>query len=64
MVLLVNVANYVLGQLRKTEWGPGHTLVLWSWDAEEFSLMGPTEWAKVCNIMYCSLCKMYSNDFM
>ena len=43
----LQIAN-VLGQLRKTGWRPGRTLVLCSWDAEEFSLMGSTEWAQVC----------------
>ena len=43
----LQIAN-VLGQLRKTGWRPGRTLVLCSWDAEEFGLMGSVEWTQVC----------------
>ena len=43
----LQIAN-VLGQLRKTGWRPGRTLVLCSWDAEEFGLVGSTEWTQVC----------------
>ena len=29
------------------EWRPGRTLVLCSWDAEEYGLIGSTEWVEV-----------------
>ena len=35
-----------LGQLLKQGWKPQRTIVLASWDAEEFGLMGSTEWAE------------------
>ena len=43
----LQIAN-VLGKLRETGWRPGRTLVLCSWDAEEFGLIGSTEWTQVC----------------
>ena len=30
-----------------TEWRPGRTVVLCSWDAEEFGLIGSYEWTEV-----------------
>lgn len=35
-----------LGQLLKQGWKPQRTIVLASWDAEEFGLIGSTEWAE------------------
>jgi N-acetylated-alpha-linked acidic dipeptidase len=35
-----------LGKLLKRGWRPRRTIVLASWDAEEFGLMGSTEWAE------------------
>jgi N-acetylated-alpha-linked acidic dipeptidase len=35
-----------LGELLKRGWRPQRTVVLASWDAEEFGLMGSTEWAE------------------
>ncbi len=35
-----------LGQLLKQGWKPQRTILLASWDAEEFGLMGSTEWAE------------------
>jgi N-acetylated-alpha-linked acidic dipeptidase len=35
-----------LGKLLKRGWKPARTIVLASWDAEEFGLMGSTEWAE------------------
>ena len=46
LLLHKQIAN-VLGQLRKTGWRPGRTLILCSWGAEEFGLLGSTEWAEV-----------------
>jgi N-acetylated-alpha-linked acidic dipeptidase len=34
------------GQLLKSGWKPGRTIVLCSWDAEEYGLIGSTEWAE------------------
>ncbi len=34
------------GQLLKSGWRPRRTIVLCSWDGEEFSLLGSTEWAE------------------
>jgi N-acetylated-alpha-linked acidic dipeptidase len=34
------------GQLLKTGWKPRRTIVLCSWDGEEFGLIGSTEWAE------------------
>jgi N-acetylated-alpha-linked acidic dipeptidase len=35
-----------LGQLVKSGWKPQRTIILGSWDAEEFGLMGSTEWSE------------------
>ena len=35
-----------IGQLLKQGWKPRRTIVLASWDAEEFGLIGSTEWAE------------------
>jgi N-acetylated-alpha-linked acidic dipeptidase len=35
-----------LGQLLKQGWKPRRTIVLCSWDAEEYGLIGSTEWAE------------------
>ncbi len=35
-----------LGQLLKQGWKPQRTIILGSWDAEEFGLIGSTEWAE------------------
>jgi N-acetylated-alpha-linked acidic dipeptidase len=34
------------GQLLKTGWKPRRTIILCSWDAEEYGLIGSTEWAE------------------
>ena len=34
------------GELLKQGWGPKRTIVLCSWDAEEYGLIGSTEWAE------------------
>jgi len=34
------------GQLLKSGWKPRRTIILCSWDAEEFGLVGSTEWAE------------------
>jgi N-acetylated-alpha-linked acidic dipeptidase len=34
------------GQLLKTNWKPRRTIILCSWDAEEYGLIGSTEWAE------------------
>ncbi len=39
-------AAQALGQRAKNGWKPLHTLVLGFWDAEEFGLIGSTEWAE------------------
>ena len=36
-----------LSVLRANSWRPGRTLVLCSWDAEEYGLIGSTEWVEV-----------------
>jgi N-acetylated-alpha-linked acidic dipeptidase len=35
-----------LGQLLKQRWKPRRTIILCSWDAEEYGLIGSTEWAE------------------
>lgn len=35
-----------LGELLKTGWKPQRTIILASWDAEEFGLIGSTEWVE------------------
>lgn len=45
----------MLGQLRKTGWRPGRTLVLCSWDAEEYGLLGSSEWAQVWCVFVCDV---------
>lgn len=32
-----------------TGWRPRRTIIFASWDAEEFGLLGSTEWAEVSN---------------
>jgi N-acetylated-alpha-linked acidic dipeptidase len=44
-VALLSVARG-LGKLLERGWRPRRTVVLASWDAEEFGLMGSTEWAE------------------
>uniref|UniRef100_A0A1X7TGC5 Peptidase M28 domain-containing protein n=1 Tax=Amphimedon queenslandica TaxID=400682 RepID=A0A1X7TGC5_AMPQE len=44
--LILEVAR-VIDQLRSTGWRPGRTIVLCSWDSEEFGLIGSTEWVEV-----------------
>ena len=39
-------AVHGIGDLLKTGWRPRRTLVFASWDAEEFGLIGSTEWAE------------------
>ncbi|KAG0175095.1 hypothetical protein DFQ28_005005 [Apophysomyces sp. BC1034] len=36
----------VLGELLKTGWRPKRTIILASWDAEEYALIGSTEWGE------------------
>lgn len=36
----------VLGQLKKSGWRPDRTIVIAQWDAEEFGLIGSTEWGE------------------
>ena len=42
---LLDIAK-VIGQLRRYDWRPGRTMVLCSWDAEEYGLIGSTEWVE------------------
>ena len=35
-----------------TDWRPGRTIILCSWDAEEYGLMGATEWVEVSIIVF------------
>ena len=35
------------GTLRTKGWRPGRSIVLCSWDAEEYGLIGSTEWVEV-----------------
>lgn len=44
-VALLGVARGI-GNLLRRGWKPARTIVLASWDAEEFGLMGSTEWAE------------------
>lgn len=44
-VALMELAR-VLGGLRRSGWRPRRTIVLASWDAEEYGLIGSTEWAE------------------
>jgi N-acetylated-alpha-linked acidic dipeptidase len=39
-------ASRAFGQLQKQGWKPRRTIVLCSWDAEEYGLIGSTEWAE------------------
>ncbi|CAN7947063.1 unnamed protein product, partial [Ixodes pacificus] len=36
----------LFGLLKKKGWTPGRTLVFASWDAEEFGMVGSTEWVQ------------------
>ena len=44
-----------LGKLRKMGWRPRRTMMLCSWDAEEYGLMGSMEWVEV-GLKYFKLC--------
>ena len=44
-ICLLEMAR-ALGELAKTGWRPRRTLVLCSWDGEEYGLLGSTEWAE------------------
>src|SRR5205823_8954834 len=39
-------AVHGIGELLKSGWKPKRTLVIGSWDAEEFGLIGSTEWGE------------------
>jgi N-acetylated-alpha-linked acidic dipeptidase len=39
-------AGRAFGQLLKTGWKPRRTIILCSWDGEEYGLVGSTEWAE------------------
>ena len=39
-------AVHGLGELLKSGWKPKRTIVIGSWDAEEFGLVGSTEWGE------------------
>ncbi|XP_053564604.1 putative N-acetylated-alpha-linked acidic dipeptidase [Bombina bombina] len=43
---VVNEIVRSLGKLRKQGWHPRRTIIFASWDAEEFGLLGSTEWAE------------------
>ncbi|EFQ88315.1 hypothetical protein PTT_15837 [Pyrenophora teres f. teres 0-1] len=43
--ILIELSNAV-GALLKTGWKPKRTIVLCSWDAEEYGLVGSTEWVE------------------
>ena len=40
-----------------TGWRPGRTIFLCSWDAEEYSLVGSTEWVEVSSQFYLPPCR-------
>ncbi|RCH90260.1 hypothetical protein CU098_009333 [Rhizopus stolonifer] len=42
---LLEVAR-ILGQMLQTGWRPRRTIILASWDAEEYALIGSTEWVE------------------
>ena len=42
----------VVGQLMKTGWRPRRTVIFASWGAEEYGLIGSTEWVEVRKIFY------------
>ena len=44
---LINDANYLRVFLNKG-WKPRRTLMFCNWDAEEYGLVGSTEWIEVC----------------
>ncbi|KAF2622625.1 N-acetylated-alpha-linked acidic dipeptidase-like protein 2 [Macroventuria anomochaeta] len=43
--VLIELAK-AFGELAKTGWKPARTIVLCSWDAEEYGLVGSTEWVE------------------
>ncbi|KAI8331967.1 hypothetical protein EDC96DRAFT_451662 [Choanephora cucurbitarum] len=43
--VLLEIAR-VLGQMLQTGWRPKRTIILASWDAEEYGLIGSTEWVE------------------
>ncbi|XP_066535317.1 N-acetylated-alpha-linked acidic dipeptidase 2 [Hoplias malabaricus] len=48
---LVHETVRAAGTLRKTGWRPRRTVIFASWDAEEFGLLGSTEWAEENAVM-------------
>lgn len=43
MAVLMELVR-IFGELQKEGWQPGRTLIFASWDAEEFGMIGSTEW--------------------
>ena len=42
----------VVGQLMREGWRPRRTVIFASWGAEEFGLIGSTEWVEVSNTSF------------
>ena len=53
------------GTLRTKGWRPGRSIVLCSWDAEEYGLIGSTEWVEVGGREACflSLMAVYTHTY-
>jgi N-acetylated-alpha-linked acidic dipeptidase len=60
-VALLRVAQH-LGERAKAGWKPGHTLQLAFWDAEEFGLIGSTEWGEANADHLRDKCLIYVNE--
>jgi N-acetylated-alpha-linked acidic dipeptidase len=60
-VALLRVAQH-LGERAKSGWKPQHTLQLAFWDAEEFGLIGSTEWGEANAQKLQDRCLVYVNE--
>lgn len=45
MAVLMEIVQ-AFGELRKTGWSPSRSLIFASWDAEEYGILGSTEWVE------------------
>ncbi|RZC68516.1 hypothetical protein C5167_031747 [Papaver somniferum] len=57
---LLDVARR-LGKMQKTGWRPRRTIILCNWDAEEYGLIGSTEWVEENREMLASRAVAYLN---
>lgn len=50
--VLLEVSRALLELKKAGVWTPKRTVIFLAWDAEEYGLIGSTEWVEVCFIIY------------